>query len=122
MVRDLAERSRVKPRRFGSIWRCLGGLHAGLCRVERSGKGWWTVCEVTERSNRVLSRLHAKRWWLWWCYACIHRHTIQWLVQDDTFVANVLSRVAPCEEKLGAVDFSYEHAHPLKDSSIYCFN
>jgi hypothetical protein len=42
-------------------------------------------------------------------------------VQDDPFVANVLdaggSVLGSCEGKLGVVDFSYEHAHPL-----YCFS
>jgi hypothetical protein len=44
-------------------------------------------------------------------------------VQDDPFVADVLgaggSILGSYEEKLGEVDFSYECANPLTDSSIY---
>jgi hypothetical protein len=48
-----------------------------------------------------------------------------WLY-DDPFAADVLgaggSVLGSCEGKLGIVDFSYEHAHPLTYPFIYCFN
>jgi hypothetical protein len=47
-------------------------------------------------------------------------------VQGDPLVVNVLcaggSVLGSCEGKLGALDFSYDHAHTLTDPSIYCFN
>jgi len=46
-------------------------------------------------------------------------------VQDDPST-NMLgdggSILGSRKGKLGAIDFSYERAHPLTDSSIYCFN
>jgi hypothetical protein len=47
-------------------------------------------------------------------------------VQDDPFAVDMLGAggtvLGSCKEKLRAIDFSYEHAHPLSNSSIYCFN
>jgi hypothetical protein len=112
-------RSKVIPGRFSRIWCYLGCLRAGLCRVGRS--------ELSLRwSDYVQRRSRVGGGGCGGTTNVFNGIPYNGSVQDDPFVVDVLSAggtvLGSCKEKLGAVDFSYEHAHPLTDSSIYCFN
>jgi hypothetical protein len=55
-VRDRAERSEGIPRRSSCIWRYLGGLRAGLCRVGQSDEIRRTFRDVTGLSEMTRGR------------------------------------------------------------------